>query len=259
MTPSRLLPRVTGSAFLMCMVACGSMLTVHAAPLYEQDFINNSGANAAVNTVGWNAYLGSTATVKSADAGGGGVDRIGISYLAGNPNTSNGYLYTANTLTANQIFAATATFSSISPTTITWREGNNNTGISVRLMVQVGGSWYATDQAFSNTVAYSTATDFSNSSSPDVMKSFNFTTTASSWRSVTLVPGSTLSLGSVLTSDLVSSSITGIGFFVQSPSTLNVASRLDTLVIVPEPQTPILIGLGLIGRIFFHRRGQFCR
>lgn len=258
MTPSILLPRVTGSAFLMCMAACGSMLTGHAAPLYEQDFINNSGANAAVNTVGWNAYLGSTATVKSADAGGGSVDRIGISYLAGNPNTSNGYLYTANTLSANQIFAMTATFTSIAPTTITWREGNSSTGISVRLMVQVGGNWFATDQTFSNAVAYSTAADFSNSSSADVMKSFSFTTTASSWRNVTLVPGSTLSLGAVLSTDLVSSSITGIGFFVQSPSTLNVASRLDTLVIVPEPQTPILLGLGfallLFGRHHPHRK-----
>lgn len=224
-----------------------------AQALYEQYFNNSSSSvNATASSVGWSAYVSSSATNISNIAGGGSEDRVSISYLAGNPNTSLGFLFAANPQTSNQVFAAVTTFSSITPTTFSWKQGNANTGSSVRLMVQVNGNWYATSQAFTNTVAY-TAAEFAASTSADVSKSFAFTTTASAWRSVSLVSGSTLSLGSVLGSDLSSSAITGVGFFIQSP-TINVSSRIDSLVIVPEPGTLGLAGAGLLGMLLVRRR-----
>ncbi len=235
------------------LLALSFVGSVCAQALYQQDFNNSSSTlNATAASVSWSAYVGSGAVNVSNIAGGGSEDRVSISYLAGNPNTSLGFLFAANPQTSNQVFAAVTTFSSITPTTFTWKQGNANTGTSVRLMVQVNGNWYATSQAFTNSVSYAVG-DFATSTSADVSKAFSFTTAASAWRSVSLVSGSTLSLGAVLGSDLSSSAITGVGFFIQSP-TINVSSRLDSLVIVPEPSAIGLAGLGVLSLAFFRRR-----
>lgn len=243
------------AALVVGVALLSSALPVSAAPLYEEDFLNSTGANKATGYVGWSSYIGSAASVRTNDPGSGSVDSIALTYLAGNPSTSNGFLYAVNYQTANQIFAATETFSSIAPTTISWKQGNSSTSVGVRLMIQSGGNWYATDQVFTNSSTY-TASTFSSSSAADVSKSFEFTTLASAWRSVTLVSGSTLSLGSVLSSDLTSTQITGVGFYVQMPSATSSIVRVDTVTIVPEPKTTVLIGLGLIGLLFFRRRGS---
>ncbi len=254
-----LIPRhslhTAGIALAIGVALASSALTSSAAVLYQQDFLNNTGVNKGTGYDNWNSYIGSGASVRTSDPGSGSVDSIALTYLAGNPSTSNGFLYAVNYQTANQIFAATATFSSIAPTTISWKQGNSATTVGVRLMIQSGGNWYATDQLFTNSSTY-TASTFSSSTSADVSKSFEFTTLASAWRSVTLVSGSTLSLGSVLSTDLTSSQITGVGFYVQMPSATGSIVRLDTVTVVPEPKTSILIGLGLIGLLFFRRRSR---
>jgi len=235
---------LTGLAFLT---------SANAAVLYSQTFNNVTGNNTVVGTVGWAGYLGANAT---AAPNNGSVDTVMIANVAGNPSTDgNSFLFAQNPNTASQIFAATTTFASINPTTITWKQGNSDTAIQVRLMVQSGGNWYASSTAFTNASTYTAATFSSAGNAADVSKSFTFTTSASAWRSLTLTPGTSLILGSVIGSNLSSSSITGVGFFVSEPS-LNQKARLDTLEIVPEPTTIVMFGLGLAGILCLRKRAH---
>ena len=244
---------------LRSVLFLASVATTQAAVVYEETFNNSGTGNANISTVGWNKYFGATAGNPAGNEDwnsyASSVDKGGV--------TASDVLFLNNGATANATFAITDTSLGLaSPvsvsdiTSVTWSQGNSNTAIQVRLMVQVGGSWYATNTAFTNS-AVRILSDVETPVLPDVSKSFTFTTAASSWRLLTLTPGVEMSISaSAITSDL-SGNITGVGFLVQHPASgTNQSARFDTLQInatssVPEPSTFALLaglaGLGLAG------------
>lgn len=253
----RLTSQTARAVFALAVWGFTSLTASHAA-IYTEDFNHaTSGANQAVSTEGWYAYMGTGATNVTTVGDPNSGDVVAISGsgsyppYVGSPATY-GALYAANRSTVNLVSAAVTTFTSASALNLTagnsisWNMGNSTTTPAVRLMIQLGGdgsvssgSWYASSLTFSNTSNYASFSDFTSATS-GVSFSLNFSTLATDWRSVTLTPGTELSLGSTLGSNLSSTTITGIGFYMVNGSTLNSNIRLDNLTVVPEPTSAAL-------------------
>ncbi|WP_269523125.1 hypothetical protein [Coraliomargarita parva] len=224
---------------ILASLAAGASL--HGGVIYSETF-DSSGTNSSSATIGWEAYATTSATDLTNVAPNAG-DRIGISSLTGNPSSDGfGYYFASNASTGTQdmIWAGFEDGLSLSNVdTITWMMGNSNTTASVQLLVQVGGSWYVSAEVFSNSSAYTSASNFSSADASAVAQQFTYSTDAALWLDFTLTPDSTMSIGSVASSDLASSPITGIGFYFDSNNTANTTIRLDTLQVtnIPEPAT----------------------
>ena len=245
--------------------------SLSAQVLYQETFTNSGASNAALSTVGWSAYNTSAATSVS------GNSLVYLPNLAGNPNATNGFLAINTTGPTNRTdYAAVTTYSdftggtpmNLNNTTITWVQGNNTMNTSVRLLIQTGGdgsvgtgNWYASSTAFTTDPAVSSAANFASATTADLTKTITFSLTASNWNAFTLDPGTAMSLGSTLGADLSTSTITGIGFYVSTPTSSNSVSRLDTLTVtvVPEPSAALLAGLGLAVTVFGFRRSTRIR
>lgn len=223
------------------VLALGTLFTsakLQSQVLYSEYFHNTApSGNMFLASFGWSGYVhASAATVNAGNAY--------IPNLSGNPAPDNGYLTLSGLSTT---YAMIETFSSIDAggSEITWSMGNSATSTTVRLLVQSGSEWYASDELFSNTGTYTQAT-FSAATSADVRRSLDFSTAAENWRSFTLTPGSEMTLGSVASS-AISSQLTGIGFYV---TTTSGTTRLDSLVVtstIPEPSTyAVLLGAGAL-------------
>ncbi len=232
---------------LLCLVTSASL---PAQLPYNENF-NNPGGNAAVSLVGWNSYLGSLAEDYTNTAPGTGQNRIGLSNIPGNPAVPNGFLFAFNQQTLDLTFAATVTGLTLdNPELFTWRMGNAGAQ-EIRLLVQIDSNWYATDSVFTTTPGFTAAT-FTSSAE---IKSFTFTTEASSWRDFTINPGVEMTLGSVRTIGLPSAAVTGVGFYMNHVGLPDpVTTRIDTLSIVPEPTSVALLTLGLGAMVWRIRR-----
>lgn len=226
------------------ILALGTLFTsakLQSQVIYSDNFLNEGETNIDLFTYGWSGYFGTSASSLTSANG-------RVSFLAGNPNTEDGFLTFSG---LNTSYGAIDTFSAIDAagSEITWSMGNNQTAITVRLLVQSGSSWYASDEVFSNATTYTLA-GFQTAETADVRRSLTFSTAAENWRSFTLTPGpgGEMSLGGVAVSDL-SSEITGIGFYAVTTSTSDIV-RLDSLVItgtIPEPSTyAVLLGAGAL-------------
>ncbi|PAW76788.1 MAG: hypothetical protein B9S32_13705 [Verrucomicrobia bacterium Tous-C9LFEB] len=240
--------------YVLAFVMAGLGLTAvsMSAALYTENFTNTTSGNQAISTVGWTGYYTTSATNVSAIVMGSGADTWGLSNTYGNPIANGqGYLFTLNSSYSQQIFAAydsTFTAMDMTGTSITWNMGNASNIPKIYVLIQVAGSWYASTTSFSTPSGYS-AGSF-NSATSGVTYSLNFTTDKSAWRNFTLVENSSMGLGAALTSDLPSSSITSIGYFIDYTGVTGTGSavRIDTLQIIPEPvvATLLLLGIGLV-------------
>ncbi len=194
-------------------------------PVYSEEFTNTlSSGNMYLSNFGWNGYRHSNAANLSAS-------NVYIPQNLGNPDTQKGYLTLAPGTAGT--FAVVKTLSSldVAGCAFTWSMGNNLTTPTVHILVKVGANWYASSDAFSNTSTY-TPTTFASTTTGDVRRLLVFSTAAANWRSFTLVPGSAMSLGAALGSNLSSSQITGIGFYATTPAGSPVV-RLDSLEVTP--------------------------
>lgn len=241
----------------LVLLAVILMSTPLQAQLYTENFNNTSGSNTNSASVGWNSYFTTSATDfsnLSAASLSGTVDYVTISNADGNPMGVKGYLAFANNVTTtNASFASVKAFASgldlANGYTISWTEGNNNSSAAVRLLLQIGGTgtvgsgtWVASTSTFTTSSANLcvTAASFSAAVTANLTKTVTFSTDKALWSSFTLNPTSSMTLGSALTSDLSSSTITGIGFYLYD--TTQSVVRLDSLQIVPEPTTYALVG-----------------
>ena len=234
-----------------------SMQVTHAQ-IYREVFGNNGTTNANLNLVGWSGDWGPTAT----DSSNPSPNNFGISTALGDPNnldninaggpslsTANGLVFTSggSPSTANWIvyttgYTVNTTANPIQD--ISFYAGSAANGASIpgfRIAVQIDGNWYASTQVLSNTVAVASASVF-NTSAQKV--TFNWTTTASAWDSLSFTPGSSLVLGSTLGSPLPGDNVTAFGLY--SDAEAGATRRFDTYQIdsVPEPSCVALALLG---------------
>lgn len=248
--------KITKPLIVSIALCAASTAPLCAQVLYSENFgaIIAPAGNYPINNppnLDWTGYIGATAA-PTADVA--SAPRWGKPHGVGAVADGTGLIF-GQSDPSNLILAAhTNTTLSLNPASITevnWLMGNSATTVQVRLMIQQSGNWYATDSTF--TTAAMSLTQFqANPTSTAELKTFTFTTSAASWRNVTINPGTELSLGSVLSSDLTSANITSIGFFV-STSAQSVA-RFDQLQVIPEPSTWALLAASLTALTVFRRR-----
>jgi PEP-CTERM motif len=249
-------------------------VTQAQVPIYREVFGNNTAGNSSLGTVGWSGNWGATAT----DSSNPSPNNFGISSAAGNPgnldninasgaslSTANGLAFTSGTGASLNNWIAYTTGYTVDTTVdpildISFYAGsaaNGTFGIpGFRVAVEIDNNWYASTAVLANTVAVASAANF-NTGAQKV--TFNWTTTASAWDSLTFVPGTSLVLGSTLTSDLPGDNITAFGLYSdQEPGGGNATRRFDTFQIdtVPEPTSTALALFGIGILITSFRRSQ---
>lgn len=255
---------VLGGVILLSVQA-----TQAQTPIYREVFGNSTTTNNYLSSVGWAGAWGATATdssnpspnnfgISSSLSDPGNLDNIN----AGGPaaSLSNGFLFTSGTgASLNNWFAYTTSYT-IDPTATPIQDisifagsaANSTFGIpGFRIAIQTDGNWYVSTAVLANTVAVASGGNF-NSQAQQV--TFNWTTAASAWESLTFVPGTSLVVGSVLSSPLSGDPITGFGLYSdQEPGAGNATRRVDTfqIDIVPEPGSVALMLLGIGALIGF--------
>lgn len=241
-------------SFIATAVLSLSLAThLPAALVYNELFPNTlPSGDADLDHVGWVGYSGATATTLTGI--GNGKVYVPSGNGNGNPSTKGFLAFNA---VANGNYVAYESGLSINPAdgalNISWQHHASLAGnAETRLLLQVGGQWVATNGTFSplGTGLLSVFGDTANAGL--FTNSFVFTSSASSWRDVTFISGSTLSIsGTARTADLANAPITAIGFYYVASG--SVSTRIDTLQVdqVPEPHLSALLlagGLGLVAR-----------
>ncbi len=225
-----------------------------ATIIYLQNFSASAGMT-GLSTVNWNAYYGSATTPATvATAGSSGVPANAM--ISGGPSaptpganvnaaaavssTANGFVPLLSSDGADQFVAYTNEYS-IDPAagtpTFSWYAASGYTGDLQRLIVEIGGNWYASTAPISPPSGVIQGTSFQ-AGSGDF--STVFSTGALGWDSLNFSPGSDLTLGPALTTPLPSGSITGFGIYAQiaNNSKGNERTFFDTFEVtttVPEP------------------------
>ena len=251
-----------------------SMQVTHAqVPIYREVFGNNTANNVNPSTVGWSGNWGPTAT----DSSNPSPNNFGVSAALGDPNnldninaggpslsTTNGLLFVSGAgPSLNNFIAYTTGYTVNTALTpiqdISFYAGSGANGTfgvpGFRIAVQIDGNWYASTQVLSNSVAVASASVF-NTSAQKV--TFNWTTAASAWDSLSFTPGTSLVLGSTLASPLPGDNVTGFGLYSdQEPGGGSATRRFDTYQIdsVPEPSSIVLVLSG-VGVLMSFRRSR---
>lgn len=252
---ARLLGLVSaGLALLACLASTAR------AEVYLDEFTNTSGANQSLSFIGWAGYVGSTAATVT-DTAPAGNFWIASSHGAGTQgSTSPGVIAALNNDGTARVFTAVKTglnLTDVSQITFNLHTSQSTTQ-TVHILVQVAGSsaWYASTAQFT---PYNNFGNFNAATVEQVQRTLSFTTAASAWRDFDLTPDSSLALGSVSSSALPSSTITGIGFYINSPTTSITVTRIDDLSIsytpIPEPSSfAAIAGLGIFSLVALRRR-----
>lgn len=257
---------------LTAVLAVAALSPAQAQVLYSQTFDYTTATSGSASLFGWNAYAGSgavdlstaktTSTAKDVNSNATADFSTKIYNGLGSPHSTQGYLafdYNNNTTAggiALDVAAVKTGLSMSNVSTISWqssRTGSYATLPTTRLLVQVGGVWYASETTYTSATASTTSALDDRMASAD---SFSLSaSTATTWRVLTLTSGSQLSLASTTTTlDLASSLVTGVGFYTELASRYT-SVNIDTLVVssVPEPASMVLLGLGL-GVVALSRR-----
>jgi hypothetical protein len=258
-----LLATVFAGAILLSMQVTQAQTTA----IYRELFANTLTANNVPASDSWaGAFSINAYDSQDVADGGGATSYFGISSSNGNStgvgvpinttpaevNTNRGFLFVSGSVGhaggANWIAytsAYTVDTSSYSVNDMSFYSGNSFTTSLEHFVVQIDGSWYASVQTFGNAAAVATAGAFAASAQLDL---FTWTTSASAWETLNYTPGTTLTVGSVLSSPLPGDNITAFGLYSDGPSTGTY--RADTFQIdataVPEPSS-VMLGLsGLV-------------
>ena len=249
-----------------------SMQVSHAqTPIYREIFANLATSNNLPSSVSWVGSWSSAAT-DSQGPNGGATSFFGISSSNGNStgvgapinttpsevNTNRGFLFisggAANPGATNWVATTSAFTVNTGANTVndmSFYSGNSFTASLEHFVVQIDGNWYATVQTFGNAAAVTSAANFAAQAQQDT---FTWTTAASAWETLNYTPGTTLTLGSVLSSALPGDNITAFGLYSDGVGGAGATSRVDTFEIdatptaVPEPGSVALVlsGVGVL-------------
>lgn len=250
--------------FLRCvaplLAVCAMTVTVQAQTiLYRQTFGNNLGGTSA--SVNWRYLSGTGATDASGSAvfGGNSVPGTNLPNVNTSVNSSVSAGHWGPAISTIGLVMPNATeqaaFASVdlnpvdySSLTFSWYSGVSNALTSQRLVLQIGGNWYATDASYTNVITTTFAAQA-------VQYSVTFAPTAAMWRDLTVTPGTALTLaGSARSLNLPAGAIQNFGILSEGNGT----SRVDTFqvagVAVPEPSVVGLAGVGVTGLMVGRRR-----
>jgi hypothetical protein len=258
---------LTPLGVLAAAIVLSTQVTHAQSPIYREVFGNNTTSNIDLSTIGWaGAWGGNGASSLTAPA-----NNFGVSTAAGSPQnldninaggsalsmvnglafSSGAFASTTNWLAYTSGYTVNQTLTPIQDISFYAGSAANGTfGVpGFRIAVEIDGNWYASTAVLGNTTGVSSAANFG---SQAVQVMFNWTTAASAWNSLTFVPGTSLLLGSVLSSPLPSDPITAFGLYSDAePGTTgpgNATRRFDTYQIdssVPEPGSVMLALLGV--------------
>jgi hypothetical protein len=231
--------------------------------VYRETFNNTTAGNLGIGAAGWSFRHGLTAVTTGIQ-----TTNTGISSVTGSPVdlggvnsgstdvSATGLAFTSLSLSdGDGIFYTneyTVARSVNEIDTISWFQGNAISGNTFRVVVQIGGAWYASENANSGPTVTS-ATDFDTLAEE---RSFTWTTEASAWRNLSFTPGTSLSLGALLSDALPTGDLTGFGLYTNNRSgTLRFDTFAITATAIPEPGSfAALAGLGALGFAAARRR-----
>lgn len=194
---------------------------------YSEYFTNPGATTAAddkpLNTIGWSANYGVTATVHNVSSNNASVSPIlsWVNFMFNNASSSAG---TSSFVWIDGLSAGSATqFDSVRFTL-----QNESTAENIKIALQIGGAWYVTNTSYNNNVANITSATIS--------------TAGSSWNFLDFTYGVEMGIGSA-TSLPITGSITGVGIYDESRAA---RIRFDNLEIhtIPEPSAFVLLGAG---------------
>jgi hypothetical protein len=237
--------------------------------IYRELFAQLTTANVAPSVDSWVGSWSPTAIDSQAGGSGATLGYFGISSSAGNStavgpainttpaevNTNRGFLFVsggAGLPGTTRWIATTSAYTvdtgAYSVNDMSFYSGNNFIASLEHFVVQIDGNWYATVQTFGNAVSVASASGFAANAQLDT---FTWTTAASAWETLNYTPGTTLTVGSVLTSALPGDNITAFGLYSDGTGASS-TMRADTFQIdatpVPEPSSVALVlsGVGLL-------------
>lgn len=231
---------------LIALLAGSSSLTLANTTLYTENFDYPAGESGSKNlsAVGWQVYGSSLASTPS-------TSTAAIRDEAGT-GTDNGILYAYYASSWNLAAFETGLNLDLSNAnqaySVSLNAAQGQTSNSVQLMLQIAGQWYVSTVSYKPVTYTSTTTAFT---TPGNLLTFDLTATASAWKSFTVTPGTSMSLGSVIATDLdFTKAVTGIGLYLTNTSGTATAVRFDSLALtatpIPEPAMIALI-LGCVG------------
>lgn len=223
--------------------------------IYRETFGNSGTNNYNLNTTtyvatDWQVYYTAAGTngmlnravVSNVASTPANLDNIGTGYTT--MSQTNGCIYTD--LPTNPYFFFTTghtgnllDIKQVPDLTFSWYQKNNSASDGFRVAIQIDGNWYASSQLVTSTA---------NVWSP---VSYTFSTDAANWYALNFTAGSSLALGSLMSTSLSTNDITGFGLYAEVGT--GGTKRFDTFTIsVPECQTTTLL-LGAFGFLLLSR------
>ena len=234
------------------LAACFSLSALESAAAssiyYAQDFPNATAGNIALNSpaIDWRGYSGNFANDNSSNTASGSGFTVsngtgsdgGAGYVFKNGGSGKGITYTSDFTPLNR--------SSMEIESFTFALNNNNSTDSFYVAIQLDVS--GTPTWFVNATAFTVSTPLTWET-----KTLTFSTSASEWYNLTLDPGVSLSVGSMLSSDLPSGNLIGAGIYTTNGlitaggPTQNIRFDSFEIAVVPEPASLSLAGACVLG------------
>lgn len=249
---------------ILCGIAAGGILAAagraKADIVYYQNFSATAGMT-PLSSVNWNACYGnSTTDATEAQPGSTGVPANamisgGPSGPSASPNVNATYATSSNTdgfvplLSANgteQLVLYTSEYT-VDPSqgapTFSWYQASAYSGDSQRLVIKVGGQWYASTSVVTPPAGATTGMQFSQDAA---LSSTTYTTNASAWQTLNFSTSEPLTLGPTLSAPLPAGDITAFGVYATiadngGTSVTNEKTYVDSYeVSTPEPASAVV-------------------